>query len=78
MISYGPIKTGEARTKALKRHQSLNVVFTGVFVWGGVAIFLGSESGQKQSFKLRQYKAYKTTQHVYLVKGEGCGRSERR
>jgi hypothetical protein len=25
-------------TKELQRHQPLNVVFTGVFVWGGVAI----------------------------------------
>ncbi len=30
----------------------LNVVFTSVFVWGGVGSnFVGSESGQKQSVK---------------------------
>jgi hypothetical protein len=32
-------------TKELQRHQSLNVVFTGIFFGN----FVGSESGQKQS-----------------------------
>ncbi len=44
------------------RHQSLNVVFSGVFVLGGVANFVGTESGQKQSVKLLQNMVYNTPQ----------------
>jgi hypothetical protein len=34
-----------------------------IFVWGGEAIFVGSESGQKQSVKLPQNMVYSTIQH---------------
>jgi hypothetical protein len=34
---------------------------SGVTVWGGVAIFVGTESGQKQSVKLLQNMVYNTT-----------------
>jgi hypothetical protein len=43
-----------------RRHQSLNVVFTGVFVLRWCSNFVGSESGQKQSVKLLQNVVYNT------------------
>jgi hypothetical protein len=73
-------------TKELIRHQSLNVVFTGHFVWGGEA----NLAGQKQSVKFLQNMLYSTISPqthtvciyctctvVHLV-CEGGGRSERR
>jgi hypothetical protein len=33
-----------------------------IFVWGGLANFVGSKSGQKQSIKLLQNMVYNTTQ----------------
>ncbi len=50
--------------------------------WGGVAIFVGSESGQKQSVKLLQNFVYNTTRHpppprtVYTVRYAYFGRGE--
>jgi hypothetical protein len=60
-----------------------------VFFWGGVEIFEGSESDQKQNVKLLQNMVYNTTQHppphshilyvlvyilyVYFGKGGGVG-----
>jgi hypothetical protein len=34
-----------------------------IIVWGVIAIFLGSESGHKQSVTLLQNMVYSTTQH---------------
>jgi hypothetical protein len=38
MYITSDMKVGHPWTKELLRHQSLNVVFTGHFVWGGEAI----------------------------------------
>jgi hypothetical protein len=50
-----------------------NVVFTGVFAWGGVAMYVvGSESGQKQSVKLLQNMVCNTTHHPPPPTGTHC------
>ncbi len=51
-------------TKELKRHQSLNVIFTGYFCLWWCSNLVGSEFGQKQSVKLLQNMVYNTTQHL--------------
>jgi hypothetical protein len=59
-----------------------------IFVWGVEAIFVDSESGQKQSVKLLQNMVYSTIQHpppsqthtvsVYTVHSLGRGGGEGR
>ncbi len=56
-----------------------NVVFTGVFVWGGmhgVAIFVGSESGQKQSVKIQQKMVYNAVRLLWEGGRIGGGQRE--
>jgi hypothetical protein len=85
LSSRGCSDTLEHERRIFKGHQSLNVVFTGLFCSGRCGNFVGSESGQKQSVKLLQNMVYNTTQHpppstaahclyiLYIYFGKGGG-----
>jgi hypothetical protein len=79
---------GSATPRSLRTVYTMSSLLV-ILVWGGVAIFLGSESGPKQSVKLLQNMVYNTTQYpppphspavhnVYLLwEGGGGGLGQR-